>query len=555
MKKYTIGVDYGSLSGRGVLVDTADGRIAAEAVMSYPHGAMNNCLPDGTPLPAEWVVQHPADFRQVLHVVVPELLKQSGVSPEQVVGIGIDFTSATVVALDEQLRPLCEQPEYASVPHAWPKMWKHHAAAAQAKRLTQVAKEQGRPYPERHGGSIPSESMIPKVVQTLQEAPEVYDKIACFMEAGDYLTSWLVGGPVRSLSMAAARALWLEDSGYPDNDFLCAVDPGLKDMPKQKLADRFPNCVSGYPGQKVGVICQEAAQELGIPAGIAVSAPQMDAYAAFPGIGIAEPGIMMLVMGTSTAILMMGEKKNVEGITACVPDIVLPGHYGYGSGQSSVGDCFQWCIENCVPEAYAQEAKRLGISLHQYLSQLAAPLKPGQTGLIALDWLNGNKSCLANSKLSGMILGLNMKTKPEHIYRALQEATAFGCRVIVEAYEKSGVPVKEIVACGGIAGKNPVLVQMYTDILGKPLRLSRCTQGPALGSAIYAAAAAGEQTGYEDIYAAIRGMSYDDSVLYIPNLENQRAYEELYQWYVQLHDYFGRENRQLMEYFSDKRHI
>lgn len=545
MKKFTIGLDYGSLSGRGVLVDTADGSVVAEAAMNYPHGAMDERLPDGTVLPTGWTVQHPEDFRRVLQYVVPELLKNSGAAAEQIVGVGVDFTSATVIPLDENFRPLCDDPALAGNPHAWPKMWKHNAAQPQAQKMDGVAKAQGRPYLARHGGSIPYQSLLPKVVQMCQEAPELFEKTACFMEAGDYLTSLLIGGPTTSCSMAAARALWSEEEGYPDNDFFCAVDARLRDLPRRKLAAKFPDCTFGYPGEKIGTLCPEMAEKLGLCPGIAVTAAQMDGYAAMPGISIVDPGVVMLVMGTSTATMLLGEeKKSVEGITACVPNTYYPGYIGYASGQSSVGDCFQWVVNNCVPESYAIAAREQGVSLHQYLTGLSAHLKPGETGLVALDWLNGNKSCLANSNLTGLVLGMTLKTKPEHIYRAFQEATAFGCRVILEAYEQAGVPVREIVACGGIAGKNPVLMQIYADVLGKPLWVSRCTQAPALGTAIYAAAAAGE---YPDIFAAVRAMGDKERIHYTPDPENHRAYEALYRKYVQLHDWFGREHRALME--------
>lgn len=556
MKKYTIGLDYGSLSGRGVLVDTADGRIVAEAAMNYPHGAMDTTLPDGTPLEPSWVVQHPEDFRQVLRYTVPELLRQSGVPAEQIVGIGVDFTSSTVIPLDQDFRPLSDDPSLAGRPHAWPKMWKHNAALSQSKKLDEVSRQQGLPYPDWYGGSIPYQSLIPKVVQTLQEDPEIYARTDCFMEAADYITSLLAGKPVISGSIAAARAIWTPDKGYPDAEFFRAVDERLADMPRTKLGQRYPDCTYGYPGQRVGSLCPEMARELGLMPGTTITAPQMDGYAAMPGIGVVDPGEVMLVMGTSTAIMLLGkERKNVEGITACVPDTYYPGFYGYASGQSSVGDCFQWFVDNCVPKSYAEEAGRRGVSLHQYLTELAAPLKPGQTGLVALDWLNGNKSCLANSRLSGVILGLNMQTRPEHIYRALQEATAFGCRVVLEAYEKAGVPVNGVVACGGIANKNPVLVQMYADILGKPLRVSRCSQAPALGSAIYAAAAAGDQTGYGDIFAAVRGMSAKEYAEFTPDPENQATYDALFREYMHLHDHFGREDPSLMERMSARRSV
>lgn len=541
--RYTIGVDFGSLSGRGVLVDTANGAIRAEAVQEYPHGILTS-LPDGTPLAGEWMLQHPGDYELVLETVIPALLEQSGVPGEQIIGIGVDFTASTVVPVDADFRPLSENPKYAGRPHAWTKLWKHHGAKPQAELLTTVTKAQNRPYLGWYGGSISQECLMSKVVQVFQEDREVFDAADCFMEAGDYVSSLLAGEPVFSLSMASAKAFWNKETGYPDDGFFAAVDPELAGLPKNKLMAHFPRAHSGYPGTKVGELCPEMAQKLGLKAGIAISAAQMDAYAAMPGLGICEPGTMMLMVGTSTAALLLSEKNaHVEGVTACLPHTFYPGLWGYGSGQASVGDGFQWFADNCVPESYAAAAREKGVSLQTYLTDLAAELEPGQTGLIALDWFNGNKSCLANSRLSAMVLGLNLGTRPEHIFRALLEATAFGCRAILEAYEKVGVPVREITVCGGIAVKNPFMMQMYADVLGKPLRVSRCTQAAALGASIYAAAAAGEGT----VFETARRMGAGEFLLYAPNQARRARYDALYREYMTLHDYFGRGENSVME--------
>ncbi len=544
MKRYTIGLDYGSLSGRAVLAEVATGQVVAEAVYAYPHGAMDTCLPDGTPLETGWVLQDPADFSAVLRETIPKILQISGIAPCQVAGIGVDFTSSTVIPVDENLVPLAKLPEFSGRPHAWTKMWKHNAAQPQAEELSKAARDLGLDYPDRYGGAIPYQSLLPKVVQVFREDREVYDRAACFLEAGDYITSLLAGHPTVSSAMAAARAVWSPE-GYPDPAFFKLLDPGLADLPAGKLGARFPDCRYAYPGEPVGYLCESMAESLGLPAGIPISAAQMDGYAAMPGIGVTQPGQVMLVMGTSTAVMLLGERrKNVEGITACVPDTYYPGFYGYASGQSSVGDSFAWFVDNCVPEGYCAAARARGISLHQYLTELAAPLEPGETGLVALDWLGGNKSCLANSGLSGLILGLNLKTRPEHIYRALQEATAFGCRVILDAYEGAGVSVRGVVACGGIAGKNPLLMQMYADILGRELEVSTCAQAPALGSAIYAAAAAGC---YPDIFSAVAAMGAKERLRYTPDPARKAAYDGLYRIYLHLHDHFGRENPDIME--------
>lgn len=539
---YTIGIDYGSLSARGVLVNVQNGGVEAEAVMDYPHGLLET-LPDGTPLKSEWVLQDPDDYLETLYFVVDSLLKQSGVEPKQIIGIGLDATASTPLPLDADFRPLCKDARYAHRPHAWLKLWKHHAARPQAEQLAQVCREQERPYLDWYGGMISQECLLAKVTQIFQEDREIFDAADCIIEVGDYLVSLLAGKPAFSASAAAAKAFWSPKQGYPDDRFFAAIDPELADLPRKKLMDHFPERTVCLPGELAGRLCPAMAEKLGLCPGIAVSAFQMDAYAGMPGLGICEAGKMMMVVGTSTAILLLSEDAPlVEGVTACIPDAMMPGLWGYASGQASVGDGFQWFVDTCVPGSYAAAARERGISMHSYLTELAQPLKPGETGLLALDWFNGNKSVLMTSRLSGMFLGLTLKTKPEHIYRAMLEATAFGARKVVEAYEKKQVPIREIVACGGIACKNPFMMQMYADVLRKPLRVSLCTQAPALGSAIYAAAAAGEG----DIFAAADRMGSRQTRLYLPNAENQEAYEALYQEYSLLHDYFGRGENAVM---------
>lgn len=549
-KRYTIGIDYGSLSGRGVLVDVSDGSVHAEAVKEYSHGILSQ-LPDGTRWEGEFILQHPADYREVLDLVVPQLLEQSGVAKEQIIGICLDCTASTVLPLREW-KPLCEEPEFASHPHAWVKLWKHHGAKPQAERIQQVCAEQSLPYPEWYGGIISQECLMSKVLEAFFQDRPVFDNADCFVEIGDYLTSLLTGKPVFTTSMLSAKAFWSKEKGYPDTAFFTAIHPDLADLPRKKLMERFPNHTYGAPGEKAGGLCEEMANRLGLCPGIAVAFPQMDAYAAVPGLGIAEPEIVMLMAGTSTAELVLSRSfAKVEGVTACLPDTFYPGLWGYASGQASVGDCFQWFVDNCVPASYVQAAREKGVSVHTYLTDLASDLEPGDTGLVALDWFNGNKSILANSRLSGMILGLTIHTKPEHIYRALMEATAYGCREVLEAYEKNGVPIKEIVACGGIAVKNPFMMQLYADVLGKPLRVSTCTQAAALGAAIMAASAAEEG----DIFEAARRMGADEYLQYQPDPAHQEKYEQLYSEYAQLHDYFGRGENKVMERLTIQRKI
>ena len=543
---YVIGLDFGSLSCRGVLADGKDGHILATAEAEYPHGIMTERLPDGTPLTGNWCLQHPGDYLAVLDRVLPKLCGGNEISKSQIVGLGVDFTASTVIPLDAHFEPMCAA--HPTRPHAWPKLWKHHGAQAQADKLTKLCTERDPDYLSRYGGKISCESLIPKVLQVYEEDPELFRSTHCFVEAMDYVTSLLCGKPVFSSSVAAAKAMLRKGTGYPGEDFFGAISPELGNLAKEKLMERFDDYILAAPGEKVGSLCAEMAERFGLPEGIAISAPQMDAYAAMPGIGIAKPGILLMVVGTSTGIMLLSEeRKNVEGVTACLPDTYYPGLWGYASGQASVGDTFGWFVDRCVPEDYSRAARSRGVTLHQHLSDLAASLKPGESGLLALDWLGGNRSCLGNPNLSGMIMGLTLQTKPEHIYRSLLEATGFGTRIIVEAYRSAGVPVDEIWVCGGIANKNPLMMQLYADILDLPLHVSRCTQAPALGAAVYAAAAAG----LGDVFAMAETMGDRGCTVYEPNPAHRQTYDCLFSEYKRLHDYFGKGENPFMEHLRE----
>ncbi|MCI8887509.1 MAG: ribulokinase [Hungatella sp.] len=541
MRNYALGLDFGSLSGRAVLLDMENGEMAGEEVMDYPHGVLKG-PPGAEPPDGEWVLQCPEDYRKVLYHIVPELLKKTGILGEQVAGIGVGFTASTVVPLKE-FRPLNEDPRFALRPHAWTKMWKHHGAYRQARHLTELCRKHNLPYPDWYGGRISSECLMAKVLQVFEEDREVYEETDCFMEAADYITSLLVGKPVFGASLGTAKALWSRETGYPENSLFAAWSPELKNLP-EKLMEHFPGQKPVLPGTKAGGLCKAMAERLGLKEGTSVSAPQMDAYNAVPGLGITEPGTMLLMVGTSTAVLFLDHKGicPMEGVTAALVDTCYEGMWTYATGQASVGDCFQWFIENCVPESYLRRTKEKNENLHTCLTELASRLRPGQTGLLALDWWGGSKSS-PDILLSGMLLGLTMNTKPEHIYRALLESTAFGVRAIAESFACQNVITDRVVACGGIAVKNPFLMQMYADVLGRPIEVSTCTQAAAQGAAIYGAAAAEEG----DAKKAAKRMGAKDMKIYVPDKERSQIYEKLYQEYKTLSEYFGKGGNKVME--------
>jgi len=537
-KKYTIGVDFGTLSGRAVLVEVESGDEAAKAIKSYPHGVMDEYLPDSkTKLEHDWALQHPQDYLDVLRETIPAVLKEAGVSEEDVIGVGIDFTSCTILPTDAKGTPLCFYEEYRTNPHAYVKLWKHHSAQDEANALNRIAEERGEDFLKRYGGKISSEWVIPKVWQILNEAPDIYNSTGRIMEATDWIVLQLTGQEKRNSCTAGYKAIWHKQKGYPSKEFFKALDPRLEDLVKTKLSsDILPI------GAKAGSLTEKAALLIGLKPGTAVAVANVDAHVAVPAVGITDEGKMLMVMGTSTCHILLGtEEKAVPGMCGVVEDGVIPGYFGYEAGQSCVGDHFEWFAENCVPAEYTREAEEKGTSIHTLLTEKAGKLTVGESGLVALDWWNGNRSVLVDADLTGVLLGCTLSTKPEHIYRALIEATAYGTRMIVDTFNESGVPITALYAAGGIAEKNSLMMQIYADVTNMEIRISASPQAPALGSAMFAALAAGKENGgYDSILEAANHMAKVRADYYKPIPENVEVYNKLYAEYKILHDYFGR---------------
>lgn len=544
MAKYTIGVDFGTLSARALVAEVGTGRELADATMNYPHGVMDEYLPTGERLKPDWALQHPQDYLDCLNYVIPEAMKQAGVSPEDVIGVGVDFTACTVVAVDAAGTPLCLKEEYAHNPHAWIKLWKHHAAQDEANRLNRIAEERGEEFLARYGGKTSSEWMVPKIWQVLNEDPALYDAVDRFMEAGDWVVMQLTGVEARNACMAGYKAMWSKAQGYPSRDFFRALDPRLENLVEDKLSTHI------YPiGAKAGEITPQGAKITGLLPGTAVAVANVDAHVSLPATGSTQAGRMLMIMGTSTCdIIVSQEEHTVPGMCGVVEDGVVQGLLGYEAGQSCVGDHFNWFVDRCVPEEYAQAAREKGQNLHVYLTEKAEKMKPGESGLIALDWWNGNRSVLVDVDLTGMMLGMTLTTKPEEMYRALIEATAYGARVIMDNFEQSGVHIGTLIACGGIAKKNPFLMQVYADVMNREIQVVRSTQAPALGSAMFGAVAAGRgKGGYDDIAEAAAEMGGVEEKQYTPIPENVAVYQKLYEEYLRLHDYFGRGANDVMK--------
>ncbi len=536
MARYTLGVDFGTLSVRALVADVADGRELASTCFEYPHAVMMDHLPDGTPLQADWALQHPQDYVDGLRCVIADALTQSGVDAKDVIGMGIDFTSSTSLPVDCDGYPLCLKPEFAANPYAWPMLWKHHAAQAYANRMTEVAKSRGEAFLERCGGRISSEMMFPRLWQIAAEAPEVYEAADRFVEAGDWIIHQITGSRACSVNPASYKLFWTEEDGYPSQAFWEAIEPSLMNITEKVSHELLPL------GSCAGRINEYGALLTGLSKGTPVSVTCIDAHTALPAAGVTEGGKMLLILGTSAAHLVLDqEKHDIKGILCMAKDGMMPGWYAYEAGQSCCGDHFKWFVDHCIPAAYEAAAQKHRISVHQLLTDKAAKLQPGESGLLALDWWNGNRSVLMDSELSGVILGMTLQTKPEEIYRALIEATAFGTRMIVDNFENSGISIREICVCGGIAKKNPLLMQIYADVLNRELRVVESDQGNALGSAIFAAVAAGtEKGGYSSVAEASRAMGGTGKLIYYPKCENNQIYDTLFGEYRKLHDWFGK---------------
>lgn len=545
MAQLALGIDFGSLSGRAVLLNTETGSLVASAVHPYAHGFIEDRLPAGKEkLPPDWTLQDPRDYLAVLEQAVPAVLRQAGASAADVIGVGIDFTASTVLPVTQDGTPLCFLPDFRTRPHAYVKAWKHHAAQPEADRLNEIASARKEPFLSRYGGKVSAEWLFPKLWQILNEAPDVYQAMDRFMEATDWIVLQLTGRERRSSCAAGYKALWSRRQGYPPDDFFKALDPRLERVVDEKLSRQI------WPiGDKAGEITPQAARLTGLLPGTAVAVGLVDAHVAAPAAGITDAGQLLMILGTSTCHMLLGRDEiPVPGICGVVEDGVLPGYFAYEAGQNCVGDLFDWFVKNNVPPAYHQEAVAQGESIHKVLREKVMRQKPGASGLLALDWWNGNRSVLVDGDLTGLLLGLTPATRPEEIYRALIEATAFGTRVILENFVSSGLPVDSLQACGGIADRDPFLMQIYADVTGREIRVSASRQTMAVGSALYGAVAAGQaRGGFAGIREATGIISRVNDIIYRPIAENAAIYAKLYVEYRLLHDYFGRDGTVVMK--------
>lgn len=544
-EKFALGIDYGTESGRAVVIRVRNGEEVGSAVIPYPDGVIDERLPGGPRLEPDWALQNPRDYLTVLEKSVPKALKAAGVKADDIVGIGTDFTASSPLPTKSDGTPLCFLPEYRKQPHAWVKLWKHHAAQPEANRINEIGRERNEEFIRIYGGKYSSEWFFSKLLQVLDEAPEIYDATDRFIEAGDWIVWQMTGEEKRNTCTAGYKGMWVKGTGFPSRDFFTALHPRLENVVAEKLADTY------YPlGAKAGGLTSYWAVKTGLKEGTPVSIGNVDAHVAVPACTVTRPGSLVMIMGTSICHMLLGtEKQMVEGMCGTVEDGIVPGLWGFEAGQSAVGDIFAWFFEHGVPDYVHREARKLKISYQAALEKHAAALKPGASGLLALDWWNGNRSILVDVDLTGLLVGMTLATRAEEIYRALIEATAFGTRQIIEAFESKGVAVKELVACGGLPEKNQLLMQIYADVTGREIRLAKQLQTcSALGSAMHGAVAAGRAGGgYNSIVEAAEHMAHVQKLTYRPRIDHHKIYNRLFKEYQTLHDYFGRGANDVMK--------
>lgn len=558
--KFVVGIDFGTESGRATVVRVRDGEQVASAVVPYPDGVISERLPGpgGRPLPPEWALQNPRDYLLVVEKAVPKALRAAGagrrLAPERIIGIGTDFTCSTPLPARRDGTALCMIPSLRKEPHAWVKLWKHHAAQPQADRINEIGRERQEEFLRVYGGKYSAEWFFAKLLQIAQESPAAYQASDRFIEAADWIVWQLTGEERRSTCAAGYKAMWVRPgpaarqrgaTGFPAPEFFRALHPSLEKVVGEKLPLGY------YPlGAAAGGLTPQWAARIGLRPGTPVAVGNVDAHTAVPACTVTEAGGMVMIMGTSICHLLLGDRRQmVEGMCGVVEDGVVPGLWGYEAGQSAVGDIFGWFFAQGVPAAAHQEARREKTEITAWLERRARRLRPGESGLLALDWWNGNRSILVDAGLSGLLLGLGLHTRAEEIYRALIEATAFGTRQIIEAFEAHGVPVTGLFACGGLPERNPLLMQIYADVTGREIKLARQLQTcSALGAAMHAAVAAGTAAGgYDSIRAAAKSMAGLHSRQYQPRPEHHAVYNRLFQEYQSLHDYFGRGANDVMK--------
>ena len=530
-KRYTIGIDFGTLSARATLLDAETGKaLSKDSTYVYPHAILKEI--GGKVLPNDYAFEHPSDYIEALESVIKNVIISNGIDAQEVEGIGIDVTDSTLIPVYKDLSPLCFNTRFENEPHAYVKMWKHHGAQKHMDLVKGEAERLGEGFVKRYGSGISVETTIPKLVEMAKDASDVYDEADIIMHMGDYLVSILVGKAVYSSAYASLKDGWSVDEGFPSKEYMRSLDARLENVFEEKMG--------GTPiqaGELAGYVCEEWARRTGLSRDTAVAVGIIDAHASFLLAGL-EDGLALVSVGTSSGFNLNAFGGHaIGGVMSCGRGALLKDMMTYDAGLSCVGDLFDWFIKTSVPASYENEAKEKGINVHALLCEKSHGQAVGEHGLCVLGWWNGNRCTLANGDLTGVVVGMRLSTRPEDIYRALIEATAFGMKNIMNNYEDNGLSISKLMVTGGIALKNPMLMQIYADVLGRELHIIDSEQCTALGSAICGAVASGR---YKDASEASLALRAGVAKTYSPIPENVIAYAEIFKKYMTLHDYFGK---------------
>ncbi len=533
----TVGVDFGTESGRVLLLDLRTGEELAVVEVRYPHGVIDSTLPhNDEELPPDTALQDPGDYLEVLYRGVSDALAVGNVAAEEVIGLGIDFTSCTVLPVTADGTPLCQLDQWRARPHAWVKLWKHHSAQPIADRLNAIGRDRNEDFLSRYGGRLSSEWYFPKLIEIWQEDLAIFDAMSAFVEATDWVIWHLTGTLLRASCSAGYKACWSAKEGLPPRAFFEAAYPGFPD-PSEKLGTSF-----APPGRCAGTLRPEVAARLGLNPTVAVAVGNVDSFVSVPGAGVQDPGVFLMVVGTSICDLVIDRREiRMAGITGVVENGILPGYFGYEAGQAAVGDMFAWFGDRLLNLGKGEVGS--GASWYVDLERAAANIPPGESGLVALNWWNGNRTILGDADLSGVIAGLTLASTPVEIYRALFESVAFGTRRIIENFVEHDVPIAEVVACGGIAERSELMMQLIADVTGLPVTIPDSSRIPARGAALFGGLAAGSaRGGFDDIETAVARLKPDIARRYEPSQSHMVTYGDLYSVFSALHDEFGREH-------------
>lgn len=544
--KYSIGLDFGTLAARAVMVDVATGEELATSTFGYQDAVIDRVLP-GTDitLPTDFALQNPRDYKEAIVSLLRDILQRSGVGADDVIGIGVDSTASTVLALDEDFEPLCMNPKYRDNPHSWIKMWKHHSPQEQADRINEVARLRDEDFLQHCGGKVSAEWYYPKMMETLECAPEIFEAAEYFVELGDWIVYLLTGERKRSSTIASLHSHWDSERGFPPEGFFQSLNPQMVEAVRKNA--RIPVC-SIF--SKAGTLKSEIAAQTGLLEGTVVSMADTDSPVALFSLGVTRENTAALILGTSSVFMLLSKKAHyIPGAMASVKDQMMPGFYGNMFGQPAVGDVFDWFVTNMLPYKYYLQARENDESIFDVMNRYIERIDPENTQVLALDWLNGSRSLLQNTNLSGGLIGLTLATKPEQIYHALVESTAFELKTILEAITEAGIPLEQICACGGISRKSPAIMQMFADILELPISTVASRETVCRGAAILGAVAAGaDNGGYDTISEAVESMCCKPTMWYHPRREAVKGYRRRYEQYQKLYRYFGEENSEIMRF-------